>query len=189
VEGDALKLDWAELLAAEHHPAEEQRAGAPWVLVANLPYNIATPLVATILDETPQITKLVVMVQREVGERLAASVGEPAYGAVSVKVAYHATAALLGRVSPAVFMPRPNVESVIVGIERRTDPAVDPSLVGPERLFEVVRAGFSKRRKMLRGSLAGVVDSAAFQATGIDPTSRAETLDVAAWGRLAGWGL
>jgi 16S rRNA (adenine1518-N6/adenine1519-N6)-dimethyltransferase len=183
VEADALKLDWAELLTSKGSTSD-----SAWVLVANLPYNIATPLIATILDETPQITKLVVMVQREVGERLAAVAGEPPYGAVSVKVAYHATAKLLGRVSPAVFIPHPNVESVIVGIDRRTEPAVDPSLVEPDRLFEVVRAGFSQRRKMLRRSLAGVVDAAAFEAAGIDPTSRAETLDVAAWGRLAGWG-
>ena len=108
---------------------------------------------------------------------------------MSVKVVYHAIATLLGRVSPAVFMPHPNVESVIVGIDRRTEPAVDRSQVEPDRLFEVVRAGFSHRRKMLRRSLAGVVDPAAFEATGIDPTSRAETLDVVAWGRLAGWGL
>ena len=182
VHADALSLDWEALLSSEDTSSE-----APWVLVANLPYNIATPLIAEVLDEVPEVTRLVVMVQREVGERLAAGAGDPAYGAVSVKVAYHAEASLLGRVSPMAFIPRPNVESVIVGMDRRPAPAVDPSRVSPERLFEVVRAGFSQRRKMLRRSLAGVVDPAAFESTGIDPTSRAENLDVLAWGRLAEW--
>jgi 16S rRNA (adenine1518-N6/adenine1519-N6)-dimethyltransferase len=178
VHADALNLDWTELLASSEDP---------WVMVANLPYNIATPLIAKVLDEVPQVTTLVVMVQREVGERLAAHAGDSAYGAVSVKVAYYATASLLGRVSPTVFMPRPNIESVIVRIDRREAPAVDPAHVSAERLFEVVRAGFSQRRKMLRRALSQVVDPAAFEATGTDPTWRAENLDVAAWGRLAEW--
>jgi 16S rRNA (adenine1518-N6/adenine1519-N6)-dimethyltransferase len=178
VHADALNLDWTELLASSE---------GPWVMVANLPYNIATPLIAKVLDEVPQVRTLVVMVQREVGERLAAHAGDSAYGAVSVKVAYYATASVLGRVSPTVFMPRPNIESVIIRIDRREAPAVDPARVSAERLFEVVRAGFSQRRKMLRRSLSGVVDPAAFEATGTDPTWRAENLDVAAWGRLAEW--
>jgi 16S rRNA (adenine1518-N6/adenine1519-N6)-dimethyltransferase len=188
VHGDALSLDWKDLLSSSPDLSlAPDGSGGPWVLVANLPYNIATPLIAKVLDDVPEVTRLVVMVQREVGERLAATAGDPAYGAVSVKVAYHATASLLGRVSPTVFMPRPKVESVVVGMERRATPAVDPLQVGPKRLFEVVKAGFSQRRKMLRRSLAGVVDPAAFEATGTDPTSRAENLDVSAWGRLAGW--
>jgi 16S rRNA (adenine1518-N6/adenine1519-N6)-dimethyltransferase len=182
VHADALSLDWTALLSSP----ESSQEGS-WVLVANLPYNIATPLIANVLDDVPQVTRLVVMVQREVGERLAAGVGDQAYGAVSVKVAYHAQASLVGRVSSTVFMPRPNVESVIVAMDRRPFPAVDPARVSPDRLFEVVRAGFSQRRKMLRRSLAGVVDAAVFEATGTDPTLRAENLDVVAWGRLAEW--
>ena len=140
-------------------------------MVSNLPYNVATPVVAKVLDEVADVKRLVVMVQREVGERLAAGVGDPAYGAVSVKVAYHATASVLGHVPPTVFMPRPNVASVIVGIDRREVPAVDPSLVSHERLFEVVRAGFAHRRKMLRRSLIGVVDPDAFDAGWDQPDS------------------
>jgi 16S rRNA (adenine1518-N6/adenine1519-N6)-dimethyltransferase len=185
VEGDALTIDWHELLESSEGAAGKSE---PWKLVANLPYNVAVPLVATVLDEVPEVARLVVMVQREVGERIAAKPGDSAYGAVSVKVAYHATAKVLGRVSAAVFMPRPNVESVIVGIDRRAAPAVDPAEVSFERLFVVVRAGFGHRRKMLRRSLIGVVDPEAFEATGVDPTARAEDLDVIAWGRLAGWG-
>src|SRR5205085_10118349 len=130
------------------------------------------------LDEVPAITGMVVMVQREVGERLAAAVGDPAYGAVSVKVAYWATAVVLGRVPSTVFVPRPKVESVLVSIERRPSPAVDPGVVAPERLFTLVRAGFGHRRKMLRRSLAGLVDPAAFECADIRPEARAEDLDV-----------
>jgi len=178
VEADAMRLDWSALLGSGP-------ASSGWVLVANLPYNVATPLVARLLDEVPAIARMVVMVQREVGERLAAGVGDPAYGAVSVKVAYWASAALVGRVPSTVFVPRPKVESVLVSIERRASPAVDPGVVAPEQLFALVRAGFGHRRKMLRRSLAGRVDAAVFERAGIRPEARAEDLDVVAWGRLA----
>lgn len=175
VAGDATGLDWTGLLGA-----------GPWRLVANLPYNVATPLVCDLLDGVPAITDLLVMVQREVGERLAARPGSGAYGAVSVKVRYWARATVVGKVPATVFVPRPNVESVLVRITRHPDgPAVDPSVVDPTRLFEVVRAGFAHRRKMLRGALAGVVDPAAYAAAGVAETARAEELDVDAWGRLA----
>jgi 16S rRNA (adenine1518-N6/adenine1519-N6)-dimethyltransferase len=177
VEGDALELDLAALLA--------ERSPGPWSLVANLPYNVATPLVLRTLVEVPAVAHLLVMVQREVGERMAASAGEDAYGAVSVRIAYFARAEVVGRVPASVFIPRPRVESVLVRLERRPEPAVDPSLVSYERLNAVVRAGFGQRRKMLRRSLAGVVDPAAFERAGVRPDARAEELDVAAWGRLA----
>ncbi len=175
IEGDALRLDWAELLGGQ----------VGWTLVANLPYNVATPLVADLLDTVPGIARMLVMVQREVGERLAAGPGEDAYGAVSVKVAYWAEAHVAGRVPASVFVPRPRVESVLVSITRRPAPAVDPAVVMFDRLFSLVRAGFAQRRKMLRRSLLGLVDADAFDAAGVDPTSRAEELDVVAWGRLA----
>ncbi|MEA3076344.1 MAG: rRNA (adenine1518-N6/adenine1519-N6)-dimethyltransferase [Actinomycetota bacterium] len=175
VEADALTLDWPALLGD----------GGSWALVANLPYNVATALVADLLDGVPAITSMLVMVQKEVGERLAASAGDDAYGAVSVKVAYWAEAKVVGKVPPTVFVPQPNVDSALVRIDRRPVPAVDPSVVGPDRLFEVVRAGFAHRRKMLRGALAGVVTPEAFEAAGVRPEARAEELDVHAWGRLA----
>jgi 16S rRNA (adenine1518-N6/adenine1519-N6)-dimethyltransferase len=176
VEGDALHLDWEALVGV---------VPRSWTLVANLPYNIATPLVADLLDQVPAIGTMLVMVQREVGERLAAAPGSGAYGAVSVKVAYWATAKVVGRVPANVFVPKPAVESVLVQIVRRDQPAVDPALVAPEDLFELVRAGFGQRRKMLRRSLQGLVAAGAFDAAGIEPTARAEELDVVAWGRLA----
>lgn len=175
VHADAMTVDWSQLLGAE----------PGWALVANLPYNIATPLVADLLDHVPVIGRMLVMVQREVGERLAARPGDDAYGAVSVKVSYWAEAKVAGRVPASVFVPRPNVESVLVDIRRRPVPAVDPATVRPERLFEVVRAGFATRRKMLRRSLAGVVAPDVFAAAGVSPESRAEDLGVEEWGRLA----
>jgi 16S rRNA (adenine1518-N6/adenine1519-N6)-dimethyltransferase len=179
VEGDAMTLDLGALLAAR------TPAPAPWALVANLPYNVATPLVMRVLVEFPAVERLLVMVQREVGERMAAQVGDPAYGSVSVRVSYFAQATVAGRVPASVFIPRPRVESVLVRLERRPLPAVDPALVPYERLAQVIRAGFGQRRKMLRRSLAGVVDPEALERAGIRPDARAEELDIEAWGRLA----
>ncbi|QGG96016.1 16S rRNA (adenine(1518)-N(6)/adenine(1519)-N(6))-dimethyltransferase RsmA [Actinomarinicola tropica] len=172
VEGDALELDWSSVLSATSR----------WVLVANLPYNVATPLVLDLLDQVPAIERMLVMVQLEAGERLAADVGDPAYGIPSVKVRYWATARVVGKVSPSVFVPRPKVDSALVEIVRREQPATDAD---PERLFALVRAGFGQRRKMLRRSLAGLVEPAAFEAAGVRPEARAEELSVEDWGRLA----
>lgn len=173
VEGDALSLDWPEVLA-----------GLPTrvPLVANLPYNVATPLILDLLDAVPALDPLLVMVQKEVGERLAASPGTSAYGIPSVKVAYWARAEVVAAVPATVFHPRPNVDSVLVRITRHAHgPAVD---VDVDRLFSLVRAGFGQRRKMLRRSLASMVDAPAFEVADVDPQARAETLDLAAWARL-----
>jgi 16S rRNA (adenine1518-N6/adenine1519-N6)-dimethyltransferase len=177
VEGDAMTLDISALLA--------ERGEGPWSLVSNLPYNLATPLVLKTLVEVAAVDHLLVMVQREVGERMAARVGDPAYGSVSVRVAYFARSTVAGRVPASVFIPRPRVESVLVRMERREEPAVSPAEVTYERLAAVVKAGFGQRRKMLRRSLAGVVDPAAFDRADIRPDARAEELTVEEWGRLA----
>ena len=116
------------------------------------------------------------MVQREVAERFAAVPRTPAYGAVSVKIAYWATARIVGTVPASVFVPRPRVESALVEIVRHDPPPTDPVA-----LFDLVRKGFGQRRKMLRRSLAGVVTPAQFEAAGVPPTARPEELDVAAW--------
>jgi 16S rRNA (adenine1518-N6/adenine1519-N6)-dimethyltransferase len=178
VEADALRLDWPELLGDEEPE--------PWALVANLPYNVATPLVIRVLEEAPQVGSLLVMVQREVGERLAAGAGDEAYGAVSVKVAYWATAKVVGRVPPSVFVPRPRVESVLVRLVRRSDPGPGPGSDSYDRLFAVVRGGFAHRRKMLRRALSDLVDLDAFDQAGIAPTARAEELTLDEWRMLAG---
>lgn len=176
VQGDAMRLDWDELLASAGEP------GRPWVLVANLPYNVATPLVLDLLAHVPAIGRMLVMVQREVAERLAAGPGDKAYGIPSVKVAYRADAEVVGRVPPTVFVPPPRVESALVHLRRLPAPRVDAD---PARLFRLVEAGFGQRRKMLRRSLAGLVDAAGFQQAGVRPEARAEELDLDAWARLA----
>ncbi len=175
VVGDALGVSLERLLGST----------APARVVANLPYNVAVPIVMRLLDDAPSVRSVFVMVQAEVADRLVAAPGSRAYGAVSVKVAYHATARIAGRVPRTVFLPEPNVDSSLVAIERRDHVAVDPADVGPERLFEVVRGAFAHRRKMLRRSLDGVVDPAAYDAAGVAPTQRPEELDVTAFGRLA----
>jgi 16S rRNA (adenine1518-N6/adenine1519-N6)-dimethyltransferase len=158
-------------------------AGEPAVLVANLPYNVATPIVADLLDHVPLVERMLVMVQAEVGQRLAAGPGSKTYGAVSVKVRYWATASVVGKVPPTVFLPQPKVESVLVAIRRR--PSVEGSDgLAPGQLFVLVRAGFAQRRKTLRRSLEAVAVDADFDAAGIDPRARAEQLDVADWVRL-----
>jgi 16S rRNA (adenine1518-N6/adenine1519-N6)-dimethyltransferase len=176
VHGDALRLDWHDVLGP---PGD----GPPWALVANLPYNVATPLVLDLLAGVPAIDRMLVMVQREVGERLAARPGDKAYGIPSVKVAYRAEAEIVGRVPPTVFIPPPRVDSALVSIRRLPAPPVDAD---PATLFRLVEAGFGQRRKMLRRSLTGLVPAEAFAAAGVRPEARAEELDLAAWSRLAG---
>jgi len=171
VEADAMRLDWSAVLAGARR----------WVLVANLPYNVATPLVCDLLDDVPAVERMLVMVQREVAERLCAPAGTEPYGAVSVKVAYWATAKIVGTVPASVFLPRPKVESALAEICRRPAPAVD---VPPEPLFTLVRTAFGQRRKMLRRSLAEVVTPDVFVAAGIDPQRRPEELDIVEWGAL-----
>ena len=144
VHADAMAVDWSDLLGNDQ-----------WTLVANLPYNVSVPLVCDLLDGVPAIRRMVVMVQKEVAERLVAGPGDSSYGLPSVKVAYHAEARKVGRVPPSVFLPRPRVDSALVEVVRRPEPAVDAD---PGALFEVVRAGFAHRRKMLRGALRGLVD-------------------------------
>ncbi len=173
VHADAMRIDWKQLLAGHDD----------WTLVANLPYNVATPLVADILDFVPAVTRLLVMVQKEVGERFCAAPSTEAYGALTVKVAFHARARIVGLVPASVFLPRPNVESALVEIERHTD-LLDAD-IDTTHLFSLVKGGFAKRRKMLRGALAGRVTPEQFEAAGISPTARAEELSVHDWLRLA----
>ena len=172
VEADAMRVDWRAALGDE-----------PWVMVANLPYNVGTPLVIGVLETAPMIERILVMVQREVGERMAAGAGDDAYGAMSVKVAYYATATVIGTVPPSVFVPKPNVESALVQLVRHVAPPVDVPEV--DALFDLVRAGFATRRKTLRNTLKGRVDDERFARAQIDPQARAETLSLADWARLA----
>jgi 16S rRNA (adenine1518-N6/adenine1519-N6)-dimethyltransferase len=159
---------------------------AEWHSVSNLPYNVATPVVVRLLEEVPRVAYLLVMVQREVGERLAARPGSRAYGAVSVKVAYFADAEVAGVVPPTVFVPPPKVESVLVRMTRRAEPPVE--VPSPARLFALVRAGFAQRRKMLRRSLRPALGDGVAEvltAAGVDPSTRAEALSLSEWAAVA----
>ncbi len=172
VTGDARALD----LAGELSAAED------WHLVANLPYNIATPLVLDTLRGLRAVQTMTVMVQREAAERLAAPPGSRARGIPSVIVELHAEAELVAEVPPSVFVPRPKVESAVVRIRRRRRAGPD---VPVERFELLVRTAFGRRRKMLRRSLAGIITADDMEVAGVDPTCRPEALTLRQWHTLA----
>ncbi|MGH8901946.1 MAG: 16S rRNA (adenine(1518)-N(6)/adenine(1519)-N(6))-dimethyltransferase RsmA [Egibacteraceae bacterium] len=174
VHGDALDIDFAGLLSG-------LRRDRPAALVSNLPYHVATPVVLRALASNA-FTRLFVMVQREVGQRWVADVGDPLYGAVSLKIRAQADARICATVSRAAFYPVPNVESVTVWMQPR--PWQLP--VDRKRLFALVRGGFAQRRKRLRNALTGAgwppaTVEAALASAGLDPGARAEELDLDAW--------
>ena len=175
VHADALKVDWGAELAS-----------GTWTVCANLPYNVAVPLVLTILERAPSVMRIVVMVQREVGERFAATPGQEGYGAVSVRVAYRAAASIVRRVPASVFWPRPKVASVVVRFDHLDAPPVDAE---PERLWRVVDAGFAERRKTMRNALRRlgldlVAADAVLASCGVASTARAEELDLATFAAI-----
>jgi len=176
VVADALRLE-PELLPGD----------TPVRLVANLPYNVAVPLLLRALETLPSLETGLVMVQAEVAERLVAPPGSKVYGVPSVKTAWWASARLVGAVPRSVFWPVPNVDSSLVAVTRREPP-------GPETLrrktFAVIDAAFAQRRKTLRAALAGWAGSPAdaelvLRAAGVDPGLRGEALDVAAFAAIA----
>jgi 16S rRNA (adenine1518-N6/adenine1519-N6)-dimethyltransferase len=161
--------------------------GAPTALVANLPYNVAVPVVLHLLATVPSLERGLVLVQAEVAARLAAPPGSRVYGVPSVKIAWYATASRAGSVARTVFWPVPNVDSGLVRLVRRPPPA---SSAERTDVFAVIDAAFAQRRKTLRSALAGWAGSpagaeTALRAAGIDPSARGETLDVAQFARLA----
>jgi 16S rRNA (adenine1518-N6/adenine1519-N6)-dimethyltransferase len=160
---------------------------APGVLAANLPYNLAVPLLLGLLERLPSIRRGLVMVQAEVADRLTAAPGSRIYGVPSVKLAWYAAARPAGAVPRTVFWPVPNVDSGLVAFTCRPAPA--PWRLRPD-VFAAVDAAFAQRRKMLRTALAPWAGSAReaeriARAAGVDPEARGETLDVAAYCRLA----
>jgi 16S rRNA (adenine1518-N6/adenine1519-N6)-dimethyltransferase len=157
------------------------------VLAANLPYNVAVPVLLTVLERVPSVAGGVVMVQAEVADRLTAAPGSRVYGAPTVKLAWYAEARRAGTVPPAVFWPVPHVDSGLVGLTRRQPPG-PPAL--REATFACVDAAFAQRRKGLRGALAPLAGSpgaatAVLAAAGIAPLTRGEQLGVADFVRLA----
>lgn len=161
-------------------------APPPTALVANLPYNVAVPVVLHLLAELPSLRHGLVMVQKEVADRLTAGPGSKTYGVPSVKLAWYASARPAGKVPASVFWPVPNVESGLVSFTARAA----PSAVDRMAVFAVVDAAFAQRRKMLRSALAGWAGSPAaaveiLERAGIAPTARGEELDVAEFAAIA----
>ncbi|MGH8959935.1 MAG: 16S rRNA (adenine(1518)-N(6)/adenine(1519)-N(6))-dimethyltransferase RsmA [Jatrophihabitantaceae bacterium] len=159
----------------------------PTALVANLPYNVAVPVVLGLLQTVPTLRRGLVLVQAEVAERLAAAPGSKVYGVPSAKVAWYASAARAGAVPRSVFWPVPNVDSGLVRLVRRDPPVTSASRA---EVFAVIDAAFAQRRKMLRAALAGWAGSGsaaidALTAAGVDPAARGETLDVAQFAAIA----
>lgn len=168
---DALEVDWADLLV-----------GGPWALVANLPYNVAVPIIMSVLARADAVQRMVVMVQKEVAERLVAGPGGRTVGIPSMRVAWYAEAEVLGEVPPEVFVPRPRVTSALVGMVRRPPPSTE---VAPDEVFPLVETAYRQRRKMLRSTLGATVGADAFERAGIAPTARPEELSVQQWAELA----
>lgn len=168
---DALEVDWADLLV-----------GGPWALVANLPYNVAVPIIMSVLARADAVQRMVVMVQKEVAERLVAGPGGRTVGIPSMRVAWYAEAEVLGEVPPEVFVPRPRVTSALVGMVRRPPPSTE---VTPDEVFPLVETAYRQRRKMLRSTLGATVGADAFERAGIAPTARPEELSVQQWAELA----
>lgn len=159
----------------------------PTALVANLPYNISVPVLLNLLAAFPSITHGLVLVQLEVADRLAAPPGSKVYGVPSAKLAWYGPAQRIGVVPRSVFWPVPNVESGLVRFTRTSPPATSASR---QAVFAVIDAAFAQRRKMLRSALAGLAGSSAaasamLERAGVDPTARGETVDVAAFARIA----
>jgi len=178
---DRLEVLTADALRLEDLPHE------PTALVANLPYNVAVPVVLHLLAITPTLHTVLVMVQKEVADRLVAAPGSRVYGVPSVKARWYCDVEPAGNIGTTVFWPAPHVESGLVRMTRREEPA---SRVGREAVFAVVDAAFSQRRKTLRAALAGFAGGApiaerALTNAGIDPSARGEQLDVAEFARLA----
>jgi 16S rRNA (adenine1518-N6/adenine1519-N6)-dimethyltransferase len=179
VQADAVRLDPGALPGP-----------APTALVANLPYNVAVPVLLVALERLPSLRRGLVMVQAEVGERLAAAAGRKAYGAPSVKAAWYADVRRAGAVPRSVFWPVPNVDSALVAFTRRPAPATAATR---EQVFACVDAAFAQRRKTLRAALAGWAGSPAraesiLRAAGIDPSARGERLSVTDFAAVAAAG-
>jgi 16S rRNA (adenine1518-N6/adenine1519-N6)-dimethyltransferase len=179
---DKLTLVHADALRVQSLPDPQ-----PTALVANLPYNVSVPVVLSFLEAFPTLERVLVMVQLEVAERLAAAPGSKTYGVPSVKAAWYAAVRLAGQVPRSVFWPVPNVDSGLVSLERRPAPDTTASRAD---VFRCVDAAFAQRRKTLRAALAGWAGSAVraeecLRAAGVDPRTRGEQLGIEAFAAIA----
>ncbi|NNN20079.1 MAG: 16S rRNA (adenine(1518)-N(6)/adenine(1519)-N(6))-dimethyltransferase RsmA [Acidimicrobiaceae bacterium] len=172
---DALTVDYARVLDRAFE----------WKLVANLPYNIATQLVLSILENQPMITEMLVMLQREVGERMCESPGTSSFSQVALKLGYFARAKVVSIISREVFIPRPNVDSVLLQIKRRPASELELDEESYDTVFSLSKLAFANRRQMIRRTLSSRMSSQDIEAAGIDPSRRPETLSLKEWSSLA----
>ncbi len=201
---DALEVDWDSLCAmswsdidllpfkegkvkngfvsAGNHAGQNDRS---WVLVANLPYNIAAQLIISILEQTDRITEMHVMVQKEVGARLSSKAGSKEYGISALKLSYFAEAKIVAKVSREIFFPKPNIDSVMIRVKRRSTEEIKTNFSEYKSIGYLAVKAFSQRRKMLRHSLKNVLSEEDYAAASISSSSRPEELDINAWSRLA----
>jgi 16S rRNA (adenine1518-N6/adenine1519-N6)-dimethyltransferase len=187
--GRGVRDDRLEVVTGDALKVTSLPGPAPTALVANLPYNVAVPVLLTLLERFPSLTRGLVMVQQEVADRLVAPPGSKTYGIPSVKLAWYAAARQAGSVPRSVFWPVPNVDSGLVAFTRREPP---PGATRAET-FAVVDAAFAQRRKTLRAALAGWAGSPAaaeeaLRAAGVDPGLRGEALGVEQFAAVAGTG-
>ena len=181
--GAAHKLDIVHMDALK--TTQRDVPGEPTALVANLPYNVSVPVLLHLLAEFPSIRRVLVMVQKEVADRLAAKPGTKIYGVPSVKAAFYGEVSQAGTIGKHVFWPAPNIESGLVRID--VDPERDRSV--RDKVFPLIDAAFAQRRKTLRSTLASVYGSSveaeeALREAGIDPGLRGEKLGVGDFVRL-----
>jgi 16S rRNA (adenine1518-N6/adenine1519-N6)-dimethyltransferase len=165
----------------------EAEVGRPTVLAANLPYNVAVPVLLTLLAALPSLDRGIVMVQAEVADRMCAGPGSRVYGAPSAKLAWYASARPGGNVPRTVFWPMPNVDSKLVAFTRHAPPETTASRA---EVFAVVDAAFGQRRKTLRAALGGwagspVAAERLLRAAGVDPGARGEALAISDFARIA----
>ncbi|PIE00732.1 MAG: 16S rRNA (adenine(1518)-N(6)/adenine(1519)-N(6))-dimethyltransferase [Thiothrix nivea] len=171
---DALKLDIPAL----------RGEGEPLRVVGNLPYNISTPLIFNLLRQAVHIRDMLFMLQKEVVDRMTATPGSKDYGRLSVMVQYYCETEYLMKVGPGAFSPPPKVDSAIIYLKPRPYPEVAKDV---DQLSALVARAFSQRRKTLRNTLKGLLDTTDIESAGIDPAQRAETLSVADFVRLSHW--
>ncbi|MBC2581274.1 16S rRNA (adenine(1518)-N(6)/adenine(1519)-N(6))-dimethyltransferase RsmA [Clostridium sp. DJ247] len=175
---DALKIDFKEIIGDEKSVK----------VVANLPYYVTTPIISKLLNEEYKFKSLTIMIQKEVGERIAAKPNTKEYGALSILVQYYCNTEVIRRVSPASFIPRPKVDSIVIRLDKFDIPRVN--VIDRELFFKIVRNSFNMRRKTLWNALKGLkltseAMEGAFIKARIDPKRRGETLSIEEFAKLS----
>lgn len=177
VEADATEVHWPELLQRDQLPEVSS-----WVAAGNLPYNVAVPIVMSLLDNAPQIESITAMVQLEVAERLAASPTGRSIGLPTLQINWHGSCEICFIVPPEVFVPAPHIDSAVIKINRTPDaPATAGVGVSQGHVMNVAAQAYRQRRKMLRKSIGSLINEAAFVAADIPATARPEELSIWDW--------